>query len=182
MEDETSPLSQALARYVPSFEPHFINLSAMSDEAIQGEVLTRMMSLVLKHIFEQQLGGRLDEVLKLASEVINQPSGMAMVLTLLRYIGRAVTKIDRSEMAQKLLTYLPKEGAVLMQTMAQEWIEGGIDIGKKEGIDIGKRERDRQIIQAMAGNGFDIAQIAKLLTLPDAEVVRLLSTTSVEST
>ena len=27
-----------------------------------------------------------------------------------------------------------------METMAQEWIEEGIDIGKKEGIDIGKKE------------------------------------------
>ncbi|MFN8446858.1 MAG: Rpn family recombination-promoting nuclease/putative transposase [Caldilineaceae bacterium] len=115
-----SPLAQALARYVPAFEPHFINLTSMADEAIQGEVRTRMMALVLKHIFEPQLGGHLDEVLQLASEVIHQPSGVAMVLTLLRYIGRAATRIDRSEMAQKLLTYLPKEGGVLMQTMAQE--------------------------------------------------------------
>lgn len=54
----------------------------------RGEVLTRMMALVLKHIFEPKLGGYLDEVLQLASEVIHQPSGVAMVLALLRYLGQ----------------------------------------------------------------------------------------------
>ena len=160
MEDETSPLSQALARYVPAFEPHFINLSTMSDEAIQGEVLTRMMSLVLKHIFEPQLGGRLDAVLKLASEVIDQPSGMAMVLTLLRYIGRAATRIERSELAEKLLTYLPKEGGVLMETMAQEWIKEGEVRGEARGVQIGEARgkliAQRQIMVQLLHHRFPI--------------------------
>lgn len=150
LEDPDSPLSQALGRYVPDFEPHFINLSSMADEAIQGEVVTRLFGLVLKHIFEQGLGGRLDEILRLASEVIQQPSGLEMVMALLRYIGRSAVKLDKAEMTQKLLAYLPKEGGILMETMAQEWIEEGkllgIDIGKKEGIDIGKLVAQRQTV------------------------------------
>ena len=117
--------AQALGRYVPDFEPHLINISSMSDEAIQGEVVTRLFVLVLKHIFDNGLGGHLDEILQLASEVLEQPSGMAMVMALLRYIGRSAVRIDKAEMTQKLLTYLPKEGGVLMETMAQEWIEDG---------------------------------------------------------
>jgi hypothetical protein len=31
LEDPDSPLAQALAPYVPDFQPHFVNLSAMSD-------------------------------------------------------------------------------------------------------------------------------------------------------
>ena len=53
MENPNSPLSQTLARYVPDFEPHFVNLTAMSDEAVQGEIVTRLFMLVLKHIFEE---------------------------------------------------------------------------------------------------------------------------------
>ena len=150
MEDANSPLSQALGRYVPDFEPHLINISSMSDEAIQGEVVTRLFVLVLKHIFDNGLGGHLDEILQLASEVLGQPSGMAMVMALLRYIGRSAVRIDKAEMTQKLLTYLPKEGGVLMETMAQEWIEEGkkegIDIGKKEGIEQGKLIAQRQTL------------------------------------
>ena len=80
----------------------------------------------------------------------DQPSGVAMVLALLRYLGRAATKIDRSEMAQKLLTYLPKEGGILMETMAQEWIaegkEIGIDIGEARGEARGKLLAQRQTL------------------------------------
>lgn len=53
MENPEAPLTKALARYVPDFEPHFVNLTTMSDVAIQGEVMTRLFLLVLKHIFEQ---------------------------------------------------------------------------------------------------------------------------------
>jgi hypothetical protein len=129
-----------LARYVPDFEPHVINVSTLDDAAIQGEVVTRLFVLVLKHIFDHSLGGRLDEILRMASEVIRQPSGMEMVMTLLRYIGRSAVKLDKAEMAQKLLAYLPKEGGALMETMAQEWIDEGFAKGIEQGLAKGKQE------------------------------------------
>jgi hypothetical protein len=133
-----------LARYVPDFEPHVINVSTLDDAAIQGEVVTRLFVLVLKHIFDHSLGGRLDEILCMASEVIRQPSGMEMVMTLLRYIGRSAVKLDKTEMAQKLLAYLPKEGGALMETMAQEWIDEGFAKGIEQGLAKGKKERTRR--------------------------------------
>lgn len=140
LEDPASPLAKALARYVPDFEPHFINLTTMSDAAIQGEVVTRLFTLVLKHIFEQGLGGRLDEILTLAAAVLNQPSGMQMVVALLRYIGRAGLQLDKAAVAQKFVELLPKEGGILMQTMAEEWIEEGKIIGLREGEEKGRKE------------------------------------------
>jgi hypothetical protein len=47
--------------------------------------------------------------------------------------------------AQKLLALLPKEGGVLMQTMAEEWIEEGKRIGLQEERQYG-RERQRTMI------------------------------------
>ena len=144
MEDPDAPLAQVMGRYVPDFEPHFVNISTLADEAIRGEVATRLLVTVLKYIFREGLDGHLDEILAMASEVLQQPSGLEMVMALLRYISRSAVKLDRAEITQKLLTYLPKEGGVLMETLAQEWIEEGksigFDLGKKEGIDVGKRE------------------------------------------
>lgn len=94
--------------------------------------------LVLKHIFEPELGGRLDEILALAAEVINLSSGMAIVAALLRYIGRSAAGVEKETVARKLLAVLPKEGGVLMQTMAEAWIEEGKVIGRKEGRDEGR--------------------------------------------
>lgn len=137
MQDPASPLSQAMGRYVPDFEPHFVNISAMTDAAIRGEVTTRVLVTVLKYIFSDGLGGHLDEILAMASEILRQPSGLEMVMALLRYISRSAVKVDKAEMTQKLLTYLPKEGGFLMETLAQEWIEEGKRLGKQEGIDEG---------------------------------------------
>ena len=141
MEDPSSPLAQVMGRYVPDFEPHLVNVSTIADEAIRGEVTTRLIVTVLKYIFTDGLDGHLDEILQMASEVLQQPSGMEMVMALLRYISRSAVKLDKAEITQKLLTYLPKEGGVLMETLAQAWIEEGkligFDIGKKEGVEEG---------------------------------------------
>lgn len=51
METPNSPLSKVLGRYIPDFEPHLINISEMADEAIQGEVVTRLFVLVLNSSF-----------------------------------------------------------------------------------------------------------------------------------
>ena len=166
MEVPDSPLAQALGRYVPDFEPHFINLSSMADEAIQGEVVTRLFVLVLKHIFEHGLGGHLDEILRLASQVMRQPSGMEMVMALLRYIGRSAVKINKAEMTQKLIDYLPKEGGILMETMAQEWIEEGKRIGLKEGIKEGIKEGESH------GRAKTILQMLNHRFQPSSEMIQ----------
>ncbi|MFZ4658038.1 MAG: hypothetical protein ACOYNY_13565 [Caldilineaceae bacterium] len=59
----------------------------------------------------------------MANEVLHQPSGIEMVMALLRYITRSAVKLNRTEITQQLLAYLPKEGGFLMETLAQEWIE-----------------------------------------------------------
>lgn len=145
LQDPESPLAKALAPYIPDFEPHFVNLTALPDEEIQGEVVTRLFVLVLKHIFEQGLGNHLDEILTLAAELAHQPNGLAMVITLLRYLGSAGIRVKRADVAQKLLALLPKEGGVLMQTMAEEWIEEGKRIGLQEGrLEERQHGRERQ--------------------------------------
>ncbi|MEZ4727942.1 MAG: Rpn family recombination-promoting nuclease/putative transposase [Caldilineaceae bacterium] len=159
MQDPESPLAKALAPYVPDFEPHLINLTALPDEEIQGEVVTRLFVLVLKHIFEQSLGDHLDEILALAAERLRQPNGLAMMITLLRYLGRAGVQVKREEVAQKLLALLPKEGGVLMQTMADEWIEEGKQIGQRTMILRILQRRFYQSEESLQGLAQQLAQI-----------------------
>ena len=52
-------------------------------------------------------------------------------------IGRSGIQLKREEVTEKLLALLPKEGGVLMQTMADEWIEQGIERGIEQGIERG---------------------------------------------
>lgn len=64
----------------------------------------------------------LNETLALPAEVIQQPNGMAMVVALLRYLGRAGIQLDKNEVASKLAELLPKEGEILMQTLINKTI------------------------------------------------------------
>lgn len=146
LSDPNADLAKALAPYIPDFQPHFVNLTAMSDEEIRGEMMTRLFMLVLKHIFEQDLGGRLDEILAMVAHVMSQPSGMEMVVALLRYLSRAGVKLRKEEVVEKLVELLPKEGGVLMQTMAEEWIEEGKTIGLREGEKRGEIKVLRRMI------------------------------------
>ena len=75
---------------------------------------------------------------------MKQPSGMEMVVALLRYLGRAGIQLDRDEVAEKLIALLPEEGGILVQTMADAWIEEGKAIGHKEGKEEGRKEGQRE--------------------------------------
>lgn len=88
----------------------------------------------------------MDEILEMAAEVMRQPSGIEMVVALLRYIGRSGIQVNKDAVAQKLLELLPKEGGVLMQTMAEEWIAEGKTIGMQEGRKAGRQETLRLMI------------------------------------
>lgn len=134
MKEPDTALAQTLGRYVPDFEYYLVNLTTLKDEEIRGAVVVRLFVLVLKHIFEEGLGGRLDEILELVVEVMRLSSGIEMATALLRYIARSGVRVKKEVVTQKLLAALPKEGGVLMQTMAEEWIEEGKLIGVQKGI------------------------------------------------
>lgn len=146
MEDPTSTLSQTLGKYIPDFEPHFVDLSTLPDEAIQGEITTQLFVRVLKYIFTHGLGGQLDQILRMAADIMRQPSGRQMIMALLRYIARSGIEVDKEVMAQKFLELLPKEGGALMKTMAEEWIEEGKLIGLSEGEKKGQKKGQTKTI------------------------------------
>ena len=148
MQTADTALAQELGRYVPDFEYYLVNLTSLKDEEIRGAVVVRLFVLVLKHIFEEGLGGRLDEILELLVEVMQQSSGIEMATALLRYIARSGVRVKKEVVTQKLLAVLPKEGGILMQTMAEEWIEEGKLIGLEKGLQEGRQEgRQEGIIE-----------------------------------
>jgi hypothetical protein len=108
---------------------------------------------VLKYIFADRLDGRLAEIVAMANEVLRLPSGIEMVMALLRYITRSAVKLTRTEITEQLLAYLPKEGGFLMETLAQEWIEEGksigFDLGKKEGIGQGIAAQQQTLLHLL---------------------------------
>lgn len=118
-------VSPVLLPFIPDFDAHLVDLSQWSDAEIRGEIWTRVFQLILKHIFDKDLGRRLPAIFHLLRDLARQESGLAMLRTILRYIARAGRGATREEVQQTLLETFPQDGGVLMKTMAEEWIEEG---------------------------------------------------------
>jgi hypothetical protein len=111
--------TKEVRRYLPAFEHKLLDLSSLPDEALQGEVMVRVVQLVLKHSFAKDLGARLPAILGLASEVFQQASGLAMLVTILRYVAQAGPGVSDEELRQAIETALPVEGGILKKTLAE---------------------------------------------------------------
>ena len=124
------PLPAVLQRYVPAYEYVLYDLSQYPDEAIQGAVILRVGLLLLKYILRDELPERLGEMLGLLEELLSQPTGLAYIETILRYVTRGTDKISLVELKQ-IMTEVFTEGAELMPTIAEQLIEQGRAEGRE---------------------------------------------------
>lgn len=166
-DDNAPEIEQILQHYVADFAYHLVDLSALPDAEIRGGVWLQVFELLLKHIFDPTLGQRLPEILGLMVDVASQPSGFTMLVTLLRYIARSGVGASREEIQRAVLTVFPKEGAVLMKTAAQEWIEEALAEGIQKGEAIGIQKGEAIGIQKAQRQ--TILQILSHRFLPSAE-------------
>jgi predicted transposase/invertase (TIGR01784 family) len=121
--DLVAPLPPALAPYVPQFRYALHDISPHSDTAICGTVLTRLVQLALRHIFDPQPGQRLRELLRLIAQVLDQPTALELLESLLRYYVQGTRQLD--ERAVRALLQETGRGEPLMQTFIERYIEQG---------------------------------------------------------
>ena len=93
--------------------------------------------LTLKYIFRDDLRERLPEILGLLRELEQSSSGLDYVITLLRYLaqGASTERLNRDEL-RRVATAVLSEGN-LMMTIADEWVQEGIEKGIPMGIEKG---------------------------------------------
>jgi hypothetical protein len=111
------PLTEELAPFVPQFRCAFHDFSALSNEEIKGEVLTRLVLLAMRHIFSNQPEARLEALLRLIDQVQDRKTALEILELVLRYYVQGTQRIDE-QTAKALLQNLPV-GDEIMQT----WIE-----------------------------------------------------------
>nr|WP_300988937.1 hypothetical protein [Thiocapsa sp.] len=74
-----------MAPYVPQFRYDLHDISARNDAEIKGELLTRLIQLALRNIYSDKPRERLRELLDLIDTVIDQPTALDILESLLRY-------------------------------------------------------------------------------------------------
>jgi predicted transposase/invertase (TIGR01784 family) len=146
-----------LADYVPDFRYELYDLSTYSDEELVGAVNLQVVMFLLKHIFDKDWHSILPRIMRLLKELARAESGLAYVEQALRYLAAAARTLQRADLEEAVQQTFPKTGGALMQTIAQTWVEEGIERGA---------------VQATRDNILELLEI-RFGTVPDRVAVAL---------
>jgi len=122
----------ALAPYIPDFGYQLTDLSRYRDDELQGLVRQRVALLVLKHIFQPDLGRQLRDIFCLVQDLAGQPTGLDYLYTLLRYVSGAAPQLNPEELRAAVVESFA-QGETIMPTIAERWVEEGLQQGLRQG-------------------------------------------------
>ena len=125
---------EALRPYWPSFRYQLQDFSALSDEEVRGQAQLQAALLVLKYIFDPALHGRFREIITLFTDLAQTETALEYLETVLYYIGKASTHLAPEEMIIIVQELLADKGSDIMQTVADYWIERGIEQGRIQNL------------------------------------------------
>ncbi len=120
---------EALRPYTPDFHYRLSDFSHLSDEEIRGEIWLRVSRSVLRAIFNPHLRQELESLIRLTFELRHQRTGLEYIHTILYYLSRATERVKREDLQQVLLRQ-EAQGEQTMTTIAQEFIQEGIEEGQ----------------------------------------------------
>lgn len=141
-----------LAPFVPQFRYHLVDVARLRDEDFHGEVALRLMLLVMKYIFRDDLRDQFSQIVEAIAQLMESDDQL-YVLTVLRYLTAAAPQITRQELQHAVEEGLRQKGVPTMGTIAQEWIQEG----RLEGMQVGRQEGLRQGVQQGLLRGIELA-------------------------
>jgi hypothetical protein len=151
-------LPEALRPYVPEYRYRLYDLTAYSDEEIQGEIILRTSLLLLKYIFRPELRQRLKDILRLLQAVSEPRTGLEYLELVLRYIASGTDRISEVEL-QQLVIEVIEEGDTLMPTLVEQWLERGREEGREEGLEEGLERGREEGLEAGQEQGREAALV-----------------------
>ena len=140
--------------YTPQFQYEVMDLSHLSDDQIQGELLVKASLLVMKHVDANRVEDVLNKrTLELFQELLQEKTGLEHIETILYYLFTVGRKLDKEKVVH-MIQKLPEKPELkeVVMTLAEQWkaeglekgiekgIKKGIERGRKEGIERGKKE------------------------------------------
>jgi len=109
-----------LPAYVPDFEYVMIDLTQYSDEEIKGAVLSRVVMLLFKHIFDPDIIEKLPAIFSLMQEIMESENGLRYLEVILRYIFSTIDVSDE-EIKNVVEKSVSKEKGELIMTTMERW-------------------------------------------------------------
>jgi hypothetical protein len=137
-------LPAALAPFVPSFRYDIADLSSRTDAEIKGKVLTRLIQLALRWIFDDAPIERLRELMALIEQIEDRDTAVAVLESLLRYYVQGTGRVD--EPAVRTLLQQTSAGDPIMQTFIDRYIEQGRQQGREQGLQQGLQQGEAAVL------------------------------------
>jgi len=141
-------LDYTLATYVPAFRYELCDLHLPEPEQIRGQVMSRLILLALKHIFDPSPKQVLAGLMPLVEELLERETSTEMLEVLLRYYTHASGKLDEQDI-RELLTETAR-GEEYMQTFIERYIEQGrqqgLVVGEQKGRQEGRQEGQQELL------------------------------------
>jgi predicted transposase/invertase (TIGR01784 family) len=138
---------EELCDYIPDFSFSLYDLTCFSDDEIRGTVMSRVVVLLFKHIFDPDLLDRLPGILSLMRELIEKETGLQYLETVFRYLFSTIDDVSTEtirEIAEQALS--DREGEHIMTLAEKLRMEGEIR-GEIKGRSEGKIEGLIQAIE-----------------------------------
>jgi predicted transposase/invertase (TIGR01784 family) len=136
-QDLVKPLPDSLVPFVPSFGYRLVDLSGPTNAEIKGRVLTRLVQLAMRWVFDAEPVARLRELLALIDQIEDRDTAVEVLESLLRYFVQGTERVD--EPTVRTLLQQTSTGEPIMQTFIDRYIEQGINQGISQGLDQGQR-------------------------------------------
>jgi hypothetical protein len=117
--------------YVPDFNYALQDLSASRGDEFGDNPLLRAALIVLGRIFDKLLIGEMPNILALFEQVSWDVYVRDFLFAMLNYIASANPYVTGEDLQQAIARLSPRLGGNIMQTLAEKWIEQGIEQGAR---------------------------------------------------
>jgi len=131
------PAIPELSAYQLDFRYYLSDFSAYSDSEIKGEVWLRLMLLIWRHIYDEDVESTLLPVMRLGKELMGKESGLEYIATIIRYVSEVAGNLRPEGLERLVMATYPKQGGELMATIEQQWVARHKDEWINEGIEQG---------------------------------------------
>ncbi|TAN50910.1 MAG: hypothetical protein EPN21_07810 [Methylococcaceae bacterium] len=116
-------LDEPLVSYIPAFRYELCDLNLPKPEEIRGTVLSRLILLALKRVFDPDPKRVLAELLPLVQKILSRETALEMLEVLLRYYVQTSETLDEKAICE--LIDATANGENTMQTFIDRYIEQG---------------------------------------------------------
>jgi len=145
---------EALKEFVPAFEFRLYDLSRYNEEEIKGGILSRVVLLLFKYIFEEDFGDRFVRICRLLRALGQEKHVLEFMRVVLEYVGNSTDRIGEEQLRQGVQEALPLSGGELMPTLFEKIRGEGREEGRQEGREEGRQEGLREAIRVALESKF----------------------------